>query len=234
MFYIVMSLAFASMLLLSIFRRKIYSVSSIFLCVVLTIIVAILGYSSTKVMYFIENNAWLGQSFYGAVLFFPIVLFPLSLLFRIKLNKLLDYETISGLSVLIWYKLNCYISGCCGGKVLYYKAGGVPAYFPSQIVEMIVAILIILSLLLFEKKGLFKNCLYPLFLIMYGTTRFILNYYRWETDEFVLGLTAGAFWSIVSVIIGVIWIISYFFYNYLQTRKHLSKKEICDSTHTSF
>ena len=55
----------------------------------LAISVAMLGLLGTKIMFFLENGFWYGKSFFGAVLFFPILLLPLTLLFRIKLLNLL-------------------------------------------------------------------------------------------------------------------------------------------------
>ena len=208
MLYIVI-LSVTTMFFLNYIRRKKYGYGSSLRCAFLTIMVAALGFLGTKIMFFVENGVWGGQSFFGAVLLFPAFLVLPAIIFKSSLLKLLDYETISGLSILIWFKLNCYISGCCGGKVLYYSSGGVPFFFPSQIVEMFVGLIIIVVLIIFEHKKIFTNRLYPLFLVMYGVTRLILNYFRWEEQAFVFGLTAGAFWSILSIAIGIVWLVVY-------------------------
>jgi len=49
---------------------------------------------------------------------------------------------------------------------------------------------------------------YPLMFIVYGTLRFFINLMR-ETEPFVLGLSAGCFWSIIAVIWGVVWMLLY-------------------------
>ena len=173
----------------------------------LTICVGLMGLLGTYIMFFVENGVWYGQSFFGAVLFFPMLLFPIAIIFRMSLMDLLDYATIPGIALLAPFKLNCYIGGCCGGKVLFFNKNGVPTHFPSQVVEMTVAILITMVLLYLEKVPKYKHKIYPICLVLYGTTRFILNWFRWEQEKNFLGLTAGATWAILSVIIGGLWML---------------------------
>lgn len=172
----------------------------------LSICILVMGVIGTHIMFFLENGAWYGRSFFGAVLFFPLLLFPISLLFRIDIIKLVDYATIPGMAALSLAKLNCYISGCCEGRVLWYTDLGAPVHFPSQLVEMSCAMIITLALLLFEKKRSCKGKIYPVCLIAYGILRFILNWFRWDRDPLFMGLSAGHIWSIVSIIIGFIWL----------------------------
>lgn len=193
------------MLILLMLRRKRYNVS--FLKVFpLTICVTGMGLLGTYILYFLENGLWYGRSFFGAVLFFPILLFPVALLFKINLIDLLSYATIPGMLLLAVYKWNCYIGGCCGGKVLWFSKDGIPTHFPSQIAEMSVAIIITIILLVFERNEKTRKKIYPICLIIYGATRYILDYFRWEQPQFFLGLTPGAFWSIVALFIGCIWL----------------------------
>lgn len=194
------------------FRHKLYNIEW-FLTIPLTICVSGVGLVGTYLMFFIENGAWYGKSFFGAVLFFPILLFPISYIFRIPLINLLSYSTPAGLSLLAIYKWNCYENGCCGGKVLWYSEEGVPTHFPSQIAEMCVAIVLVIALLILERQPKFNKYLYPICLISYGTVRGVLNLFRYEQAEFFFGLPAGNLWSIVSILIGVTWTIIYYFKN---------------------
>lgn len=45
--------------------------------------------------------------------------------------------------------------------------------------------------------------IYTWLLILYGGTRFVLNYFR-ETTPFILNIPSGHVWSLVSVVVGFI------------------------------
>ncbi|MBR2914487.1 MAG: prolipoprotein diacylglyceryl transferase [Clostridia bacterium] len=184
-------------------RKNKYNVSLI-KCIIITISSGALGLLGTRVLYFVENGNFFGQSFYGAVLFFPVFLFPVAWLLKIRLSDMLDYATPPGLAMLVLFKFNCYLGGCCGGTVLYYKDGGIPVTFPSQLVEMGAALALTILLFIVEYKNKLKRNIYSLCLITYGSTRFILNWFRAERSEYILGISAGHFWSIVSVFLGVL------------------------------
>lgn len=204
--YILLPMCAFIMTALMFFRRKQYnvSVSKSFL---ITVFVSVLGFLSTYIMYYFENLEWGGQSFFGAVLFFPIALFPIALIFKMPIGRLLDYATPAGIAILVPFKLNCYIGGCCGGRALWFSEEGIPTHFPSQLVEMVVALLITIFLLYAEKMAKNEGKIYPLCLIVYGTTRFVLNYFRSDTSVFFLGLYPGNFWALFSVVIGVTWLV---------------------------
>jgi prolipoprotein diacylglyceryltransferase len=169
-----------------------------------------MGILGTHFLYFIENGNFNGQSFFGAVLFFPVFLFPVARLLKIPLSDMLDYTTPPGLAILVVFKFNCFLGGCCGGGVLYFKEGGIPVTFPSQLVEMVVALALTILLFVVEYKNKLKRNIYPLCLITYGSTRFILNWFRADQTEYILEMSAGHFWSIVAVVIGVVSMIGSF------------------------
>lgn len=172
--------------------------------ILISFYVGIVGLLGTKIMYFIENGVWDGKSFFGAVLFFPILLLPGTKLFNLKIGELLDLATPAGMAMLAIFKWNCYCAGCCGGKAIWYSQEGIPAHFPSQIAEMIAAIFITIILICCERKMKWKNTLYPICLVLYGTTRLVLNRFRSSQAIFLMGITAGSFWSIISLIIGTL------------------------------
>ena len=209
-----------TILLLMLLRYKLYNIKPVLLPF-LAIGVGGMGLFGTYIMFFIENGGWYGRSFFGAVLFFPIVLSPLVFLFRIPLKKLLDFSTPPGLAILAIYKWNCYTDGCCGGKVLWFSESGVPTYFPSQLAEMGAAIIIAITLMILERNCKFQQKIYPLCLILYGVTRYILNCYRWEQTDFLFGIPAGNFWSVISVLMGILWM-------FMLLRQGYTKRKVGD------
>lgn len=201
MFFIAFCLAV--MLAILFVRQKKYSMTW-WKVIVVSVYTGAMGLLGTKIMFWIENGYWFGRSFFGAMLFLPILLFPLALFLKIPLFKLLDYVTPAGMAMLIIYKYNCLLDGCCGGKVLNFSPEGIPSYFPSQKAEMVCAIIITCLLLILEHRKFSDRRIYPFCLIAYGISRFVLNFYRWENTPFFCGLTAGHFWSIVSFLVGIV------------------------------
>ena len=72
---------------------------------------------------------------------------------------------------------------------------------------MIAALFIMLLLLGQEKKNMARGWLYGWYLIFCGVTRFVLNWFRYGVETFVLGLTAGNFWSLVEIAFGLFWLV---------------------------
>lgn len=194
------------MLALTLPRRKLYGIS-LKKAFLITLYVAFSGLLGTNIMYFIENGIWGGTSFFGAVLFIPIFLLPSPRIFHIPVAKITDYIAAPGLAMFVVNKLNCYVAGCCGGKVIGYTVEGIPIYFPSQLAEMVCAVIIVCVSLCLERKKFAKGRIYSICLIIYGISRYILNYFRWEQDEFALGMPPGNLWSIVAIVIGIIWLV---------------------------
>ena len=211
------SICFAVLFALMYIRRKMYGIKKL-LVIPLAVLVSLMGLLGTRIMFYIENGAWYGRSFFGAVLFFPILLLPLAWIFRISLINLLSYATVPGMALLAVYKYNCYRMRCCSGKVLWFSPEGVPVHFPSQIVELCVATIIVALLLVLERKENYRRRIYPICLVIYGAARFILNYFRWEQPKYIWGLTPGAFWALVSVFIGITWLIISQQYKNIKTR----------------
>jgi len=193
------------MLGLTVVRRRKYQVSLI-KWIPLTLSIALMGLLGTYIMFWIENGEWYGQSFFGAVLFYPVLLLPVAIIFRVQLLELLDYATPPGLALLAPFKLNCYMGGCCGGRVLIYDENGIPTHFPSQLVELFVAIILTCIMLRLETIPKYKHKIYPMCLVLYGASRFILNWFRWEQEKNIIGLTAGSTWSLISCCIGLLWL----------------------------
>jgi len=78
--------------------------------------------------------------------------------------------------------------------------------FPSQIVEMIASLILMILLLMIQRRKPGDH-LYAWYMVLYGICRFCLNGFRYGLTPFVLGMSQGHFWSIVSVLIGGIWLI---------------------------
>ncbi len=150
----------------------------------------------------IETGRWSARSYYGAVYLVPILMFPLALVFRLPYNRLLDISAPAGCVMLALLKVKCKIDGCCYGRI-FHPAEGLKVQFPSQIVECIAALLLMAILIIMVKKGKWTGKIYPWYMVLYGVSRFVLNFFR-ETTPWIGPLSSGAFWSLIAIVSGSI------------------------------
>lgn len=189
------------MIILGLMRAKKYNINP-FKAVVSMLLLTIFGVLGVMTMYYIENGSWGGQSYFGAVLITPLLLFPIALLFKVPYFEFISYCAPAECFMLAIMKFYCIKQGCCFGKV------HMPIFqiIPLQLIEAIVGIIVMILLVKMEKENDLKEG-YARYLVLYGATRFCLNYFRSSIEIFLIGLTAGHFWGLVSVIIGMFWLI---------------------------
>jgi len=169
--------------------------------IIYSFLVVPIGYFCSKLMRLIEAGTWEGFSFYGAVFFEPLIMILIGFLLGIKSSDMFDLGATSACISLFFLKIQCKITGCCYGKILRYLPNGRPIRFPSQIIEMMNGIVLLFVMLYIYKNKNERGYSYAWFMFLYGISRFILNLFR-DTEPFVLNMSAGCFWSIISVIIG--------------------------------
>ncbi|MBQ7647129.1 MAG: prolipoprotein diacylglyceryl transferase, partial [Clostridia bacterium] len=199
-------LMFGIMLLCRMWHKEISITKLVFAAPLLTLS----GTFGAYLMFYVENGKWGGISFYGSVFVIPVLFLAVAFGLGVKYGNLIDISAPSVCIMLAINKINCIRTGCCKGMALSTDEQGNVTRFPSQIVELCTVLIIMAVLIFIIKKGKLKGLIYPLFMIVYGTTRFGLNLLREVNEPFKLGLSAGCFWSVIAVIIGAIWIAAYF------------------------
>lgn len=173
---------------------------------IVTVVLTLVGTVGTKVMFFIENGSFEGLSFYGAVFMVPIAFLPIAPLFHIPYGKILDLCAVGECIMLALMKVHCLISGCCPGRVLFVTAGGNTVVFPSRIAEMITVLVIFVVLLRWALNHIHQGELYCWYLLLYGSSRFILNFFRAEWAALSGKIPMGTVWSVCAVVIGIVWL----------------------------
>ena len=169
-----------------------------------SVVLAAAGVLGAYLMFLVESGSWGGRSFYGAVFLPPLIMWLAALALRLPVSRVMDLCAPAECVMLALLKVDCVIEGCCGGRVIgYSQMTGEAIVFPSQIAELVNALVLMVILILLIRGGKIKGLAYPAYLILYGVTRFFLNLLR-ETTPFILGLSAGNFWSLVSIVIGLI------------------------------
>jgi prolipoprotein diacylglyceryltransferase len=132
-----------------------------------------------------------------------------SALFKKDEHHLGDYLSVPVIAVCAAAKVGCVIIGCCYGVVLYVNEQGAEVRFPSAAVELAVWILLDIWLYTRERKGNIKGFLYPVAMIGAGFARFALDFMRGSLKERelkILGIPLGAFWSLVLLLLGIVYL----------------------------
>lgn len=169
------------------------------------VLLTVAGTLGTFLLYFIENNRIGGTSFFGAVFFVPVLFIPVARLLGLRYDLLLDLCAPAECVMLVVMKVQCLIGGCCGGRKI--SLAGWEFVFPSQLMELVNALIICVVLLQMSRKEKHQGRIYPWYMVIYGISRFILNIGReaWVTKEMLLPF--GNIWSLVSIAVGVIWLL---------------------------
>lgn len=175
-------------------------------CVIVSISLTIVGTIGTYLMFFVENSVFEGCSYYGAVFFVPIVFLYYAKLIQIPYKDLMDLCAPAECVMLAIMKCQCLLAGCCGGRVMYLTPEGAAVMFPSQIVELVNALVIMAVLMGLAFVPKLRGKLYPIYLVVYGITRFVLNCFRMEQFPLLAGLTPGCLWSLIAIFIGILWL----------------------------
>lgn len=158
------------------------------------------GVLGTYLWFWVETGGrWSGRSFYGAVFLVPVMFLAVAPMLRMTYARLMDLCAPAECIMLVLMKVLCLLDGCCGGMLLYTTENGTEIYFPSQMVELVNAAVLCGVLLWLSRKEKHRGLIYPWYLLLYGATRFVLNFFRAESN---LKLTNGGIWSLLAIAIG--------------------------------
>lgn len=169
----------------------------------------ICGVLGCKILYILENFSLVqkngitlgGFSFYGAVFLTPFLMPLFGKVIKLNWRASMDNATICILTMLGTIRLGCYLNGCCGGEV--FSIGDYSFTFPTQLIECICDLMILLALLTWEEKGNVRGFLYPRFLLLYGGIRFLLEFLRNTTKDW-MGFSHAQWFSAAAILIGAV------------------------------
>ena len=208
LYYLAMFLGYVLMIVLMLLkpRRRIYGLGP-GRSVLFATFVLIAGVLGCKLLYILENLSEVrengislgGFSFFGAVMLVPLLMPLLGKAAGMDVPSSLDSSAICILAMLGTIRIGCFMNGCCGGRIFFFR--NFDFSFPTQLMESACDFLILALLLKNEKNGGMKGRLYPRFLLLYGTVRFLIEFLR-HTDKHLLGLSNAQWFSVVSILIG--------------------------------
>ena len=198
----IIGLGAVAMFISMILRKKEFEQVALWKMGLLTVWLTITGVLGTMILAYIEMGTFGGTSFYGAVFLVPILIVP-AMLMKISYKDILNLCAPAECAMLVIMRFDCLDKGCCFGRYL----PALEFQFPNQVAEMVVGITIMFTLIQMHKKDQ-QVQLYPWYMILYGICRFVLQGFRYGgMDPWVLGLSQGHLWSLISVTIGTAWLL---------------------------
>ena len=176
--------------------------------VFLTISIVLISFAGAKILYYLENPDILfrsgiklgGVSFFGSVFLVPVLMYFICRVLKQPYLKIMDYVSPSLMLMLAILRIGCYFSGCCGGREVII-AGFYIEKFPTQIMECICDLLILLGLLMYKRFWHNEGRLYFFIMLYYGIVRFFIEFFR-DTPKDFFYLSLGQCFSIISILIG--------------------------------
>ena len=158
----------------------------------------------------ISGSAWFGGFILGGS----------AILIFLRIKKLPILEFLDMLAPIIplgqvFGRLGCYLAGCCYGTpsnlpwATIFPNTIYPPHVrvhPTQLYEMIISLMIFILLQRLKNKNLKGGVLIGLFLVLAGTGRFFIEFYRINPRIFAQ-LSAPQFFSLLTILIGLFFIL---------------------------
>ena len=169
-----------------------------------------------------------GNNIVRVFIWVPLFALPVAKLLKLDWKTCCDYIAPCLCVVHGVAHLGCVFDGCCHGyrwdngiwnPVLDYKT------FPIQPIEALVAIAIVVFICVRQKRLNYKvdGLSYPIMLIVFGSTRFLLEFARDNTKLF-LGISGLALHALSMLIVGSIWLFTLLEIINSKTKKKANKR----------
>lgn len=148
-----------------------------------------------------------GHNIVRGFVYMPLIAIPAAKMLKIEWKKACDLLAPAPCVVHSISHLGCIFSGCCCGYPAnwgIYNPSSQRVCFPSQPLEAITAMIIILILLVREKKNAYRvdGLSMPIMLMMFGFTRFLWEFLR-DNEKIWLGCSSLAFHALFMGIVGI-------------------------------
>ncbi|MFH1771942.1 MAG: prolipoprotein diacylglyceryl transferase [Candidatus Omnitrophota bacterium] len=155
-----------------------------------------------------------GFVFYGGFICGFLSLYLLSRKFKISYSKLLDVFSLGlplGHSL---GRIGCFFYGCCYGRVTDSFFGVVfspesPAGYlgrkiiPTQLISSFFLFMIFLTLFFLKRKKLFTGRLFLTYVFLYGSFRFVIEFFRADPRGTTGPLSTSQFIAVIAIFIGI-------------------------------
>jgi len=187
-------------------RRNPYTLlgNTLFWAVIETLVISVFQYALVGIL----NTSFgdlvgTGANYYGLMFSSPILVLAACLLFGVNPLKQMDLIAPSFPFALIFVKISCFCTGCCGGIEcdlgIYSEITG-RTEFPIQLLESAVAMVLFVVLVFWADK-IRTGTVFPAYLMLYSGIRFLTEFLRHE-PAILWGLKRYHFLCIAGLIVG--------------------------------
>jgi len=158
-----------------------------------------------------------GMVFYGGLIggFIAALIYA-----KVKKLDFAAYSDMTAPAVPLFHtfgRVGCFLGGCCYGVesdfgFTYTHSPAAAANnvnrFPIQLVEAVFNLVLFFILSEMQKRNKLQARLFPLYLILYATGRFILEFWRGDVIRgFILGLSTSQFISIILLVLATVFMV---------------------------
>lgn len=154
------------------------------------------------------------MSLYGGIFFMPIFYLIYAKIKKLPCGLVFDIFVVNLAFTLFLARINCFYAGCCIGKIV---PNSEVRYLTREFDAAMNALFSIGAIFFVLKKKL-SNMLYPIYMIYYGVARFIIEFFRESNTTSALHI--AHVWSIISVVIGIIFIFINLYISKKNENKH--------------
>lgn len=155
-------------------------------------------------------------SLFGGVFVVPLFCLVFGKIKKIPFGTALDVFTIVLVVSAMFARINCFIHGCCYGKEIGYTE----FRYPTRELEIGFDVIFIGISIFLILKNKTPNKVYFIYLISYGTFRFVIEFFRHSDNQSVFH--NGHIWSFLSLLIGISVLI---IQHYLNKQKEINESK---------
>ena len=220
-------LTFTAHILFLVFYRKKYNIS-LKQAVVVILLVYPVAYVLMLTLAWIETGfrSWGGINFVRICVYVPLIALGVAKLMKIPFGKMVDYLAPSMALQKAIGHLVCPFVGCCSGYAcswgIWHPMKNVQV-FPNQWLESAVAFFLAWYLLRMAKHECYLGTgkIYAMFLLLYGGTRFFLEFLR-DNEKLFLGISSLALHALFMVLVATVWLMVLYEKDKQQTKRRKS------------
>ncbi len=198
------------MAVLMMIQRRLYRLR-VWQALLFTVLLTAVGVAGVRLLAILEGwrnllagNLPGGMSLFGAIFLIPILMPFVGFMFRLRAGQTLDLcaPCVAGMFGVM--RINCWITGCCGGRVVHYMGRDfVP---PVQLIDGGWNFYLMIVLMIFNMKRQKEGIAYAMLMTGYSVMRFIIEFYR-DTEKTWFHMSHGQVFSLFCIVIGLIFII---------------------------
>lgn len=142
------------------------------------------------------------MSMFGGVFLMPVMYIVYAKIKKLPAGLVFDVFAIALIATLFCARCNCLYAGCCKG----IEIGSTGYLYPTREAELLFYAIFMIVIIPWILRDRSKGRVYPIYLLSYGLARFLIESFRESSAAGFLHM--GHIWAMVSVVVGVGFIVA--------------------------